>query len=311
VIGWLARRIAWTLVVVWFVVTSTFLLAVAMPAEPMRAMLGPHATPETIARARAQYCLDEGLLVQYGCFVGRLARGDLGESFRSQRPVRTILAERIGPTAQLAVAALALQLALGIPLGVLAAARRGRWPDHAASLGGLVALSAPTFVVGTVLLYVFAYALGWFPLGGHGAPGLDRLYHLVLPAATLAAIGIASYARVIRYELEDVLDEDYVRTARAKGLAERDVIVRHALRPALGPLVALVGIDLGALLGGAIVTEAIFSWPGLGREVMLAITEVDLPLLLGVVLVTAIAVALANLIADLVQRGLDPRLREP
>jgi peptide/nickel transport system permease protein len=309
-IGYALRRIGWSLVVVWFVVTATFAMTAAIPADPIKAMLGPHATPETIERARAYYCLDRGLAGQYACWIDHVAHGELGESYRSKRPVTAILADRIWPTAQLALAAIVLQLLVGVPLGVLAAVRRNRWPDHAANVLGLVGQSAPTFFIGTLFLYLLAYRTGWFPISGYGEGGWDRLRHLVLPAATLATVGVAYYSRVVRSELVEVLTEDYVRTARAKGLAESRVVIRHALRNALGPLVTLVGLDLGVLLGGAVVTESIFAWPGIGREVLQAILEVDIPLILGVVLVSAIAIAIANLVVDLVYVWLDPRLRD-
>ena len=309
-IGRALRRLAAAIAVVWFAVTVTFLAVTAIPADPARAMLGPHATPETIERVRAFYCLDDGALVQYGCWLENLLRGDLGESYRSKRPVADVLADRIVPTIQLALAALLLQLALGIPLGTWAAARRGRWPDHARNVFGVIAQSAPAFVVATVLLYVVAYRWQLLPIGGYGEPGLDRLAHLVLPALSLATFGIAYYANLVRGELGDVLDADYIRTARAKGLPERTVIVRHGLRNALQPVVAVAGVDLAILLGGAVVVESIFAWPGLGRELVRAILEVDVPLMLGVVLVSAIAVAAANLLADLVAAWLDPRLRD-
>jgi peptide/nickel transport system permease protein len=309
--GVIARRVAWAVLVVWFVVTATFLVTAAIPADPARALLGPHATTETIARVRVHYCLDRGFVAQYGCWIERLGRGDLGESYRSKRAVTEIIAERWWPTAQLAAAAIVLQLLIGVPLGAIAALRRGRWPDHGAILIGVLGQSVPSFFVGTLLLYGFAYRWGWFPIGGYGSGGWDRLRHLVLPAMTLAAVGVAYYARAVRSELLDVLGEDYVRTARAKGLPERVVLGRHAMRNALGPLITLIGLDLGGLLGGAVVIEFIFAWPGLGREVLQAITEIDIPLIVGVVLVTAIAIAVANLLADLAYLWLDPRLREP
>ena len=304
------RRLAWSALVVWFIVTATFAMVALIPADPAQAYLGPHATHETIARVRAHYCLDENLAGQYGCFVGHVVRGELGTSIRSQRGVGAIMLDRLWPTVQLAVAALALQLVLGIPLGIAAAVRRGRWPDRAAGVLALVGQSVPTFVLGTLLLYIFAYAFGWFPLGGYGNGMLSRLHHLVLPAMTLATVGVAYYARLVRAELLDVLGEDFVRTARAKGLSERDVIVRHALPAAAGPLVTAFGLDLGLLCGGAVVTEYIFAWPGLGRETVQAVLEVDTPLILGVVLVSAIAIAVANLLADLIHRWIDPRLSD-
>jgi peptide/nickel transport system permease protein len=308
-IGAIARRLGWTIAVVWFVVSATFAVTVAIPADPAKALLGPHATPEAIERVRAHYCLDRGIAPQYACWLARVVRGDLGESYRSKRPVAAIIADRIGPTAQLALAAIALQLLVAVPLGVVAALRRGRWPDHGVHLLGLLGQSVPAFVGGTVLLYVLAYRWGWFPLGGYGTGGWDRLAHLALPAATLAVVGVGYYARVVRAELVDVLREDYVRTARAKGLPERTVIGRHALRNAIGPLVTLVGVELGVLLGGAVVVELIFAWPGIGREVLQAILEVDIPLILGVVMVSGAAIAIANLLVDLAHLWLDPRLR--
>jgi peptide/nickel transport system permease protein len=311
VIGAIVRRVGWTLAVIWFAATLTFVVTVTIPADPAKAMLGPHATAEAIERVRAHYCLDRGALVQYGCWISRVAHGDLGESYRSKRAVTAIIAQRVWPTAQLALAAIALQLAIGVPLGITAAVRRGRWQDRGVQVASSIAQSVPAFFAGILLLYALAYRAGWFPIGGYGTGGWDRLAHLALPATTLALVGVAYYARVVRSELIDVLGEDHVRTARAKGLPERAVIGRHALRNALGPLVALVGIDLGVLLGGAVVIELIFAWPGLGREVLQAIFEVDIPLILGVVLVSAIAIAAANLVADLVQLWLDPRLRDP
>lgn len=304
-IRFVARRVAWTVLVIWFVITATFLMTAAIPADPAKALLGPHADTEAVERVRKHYCLDDGIVVQYGCWLSSVVRGDLGESYRSKRAVTSIIAEKIGPTVKLALAAILLQLLIGVPLGIVAAIRRGRWPDRAATAATLLAQSAPQFFLGTLLLYLFAYRFGWFPIAGSGTLG-----HLVLPAFTLAAIGIAYYARVVRSELGEALDADYVRTARAKGLPERTVVLKHALRNALGPLVTLIGLDLGVLLGGAVVVEAIFAWPGLGREVLQAVLEVDLPLIIGTVLVTAVAIAIANLLADLALMALDPRLRD-
>ncbi|HTJ42796.1 MAG TPA: ABC transporter permease [Kofleriaceae bacterium] len=305
----LLGRLVWSIVVIWFVVSATFVMVSAIPVDPIRTMVGPHADEKTIVRVRAEYCLDEGFLGQYGCFVGRVMQGDLGTSFRFDRSVSSIIADRIWPTTQLALAAIFLQLAIGVPLGVLAAVRRNRAADYAANVTALIGQSAPTFFIGTVLVYVFAFRFGWFPIGGYGAGFWGRLHHLVLPAVTLAAVGVAYYSRVVRSEMIDVLAEDYIRTARAKGVDEASVVRRHALRNALGPLVTLVGLDLGVLMGGAVVTESIFAWPGLGREVLQAIFEVDIPLIIGVTLFTAIAIVIANLLVDLAQAWIDPRVR--
>jgi ABC-type dipeptide/oligopeptide/nickel transport system permease component len=306
--GSVLHRLGWTLLVAWFAVTATFAMIAAIPSDPVRA-IAPHAAPEAVARLRAYYCLDDGFVHQYACFLGHVMRGELGESIREKRPVTEVLADHAWATAQLAIAALFLQLAIGVPLGVVAAVRRGRWPDRASTLAGLVGQCAPPFLVGTLLLYVCAYHLGWFPLAGYGRGLIDRLHHLVLPAVTLTAAGVAYYARAVRSELVDALAADYIRTARAKGVPEWRVVWRHGLRNALGPLVTVAGLNLGLLLGGAVIVEYIFGWPGLGRELLLAILDQDGPVIIGIVLAAALAIALANLAADLVHLWLDPRLR--
>lgn len=292
-------------------VSAAFVLVIALPADPARTLVGPHATPETLARVRAHYCLDRGVVTRYGCFVGRLARGDLGRSLRSRRAVSSIIADRAAATAQLAVAALALQLALAVPLAIGAARRRDRWSGSIIEGAITIAQSTPAFVLGPLLLYLVGFRLGWLPLGGQGSGAIDRLRHLALPAITLAVTGLAAQVRVLRDELVVTLASDHVRAARARGLSERAVVWRHALRPALAPFVTLAGLDLGALLGGAIVVESVFAWPGLGRETMLAVADLDLPVILGITLVAAIAVSVANLAVDLINARLDPRSRDP
>ncbi len=305
----IARRLGWSLLVIWFVITATFLMTIALPADPAKTMLGPRATPESLARVTEHYCFDDTIVVQYGCWLGNLAHGDLGESYRTRRPVSELLADRVWPTLQLAIAGVALAVLGGLALGMWAAYRKKRWPDRVVTGATLILQSAPPFVIGAVLLYVVAFQWGLLPLGGYGDAGIDRIAHLVLPATTLALGGLAYYARIARNELVSVLADDYVRTARGKGLAERDVLLRHALRPALPPIVTLAGMDLGVLAGGAVVIESVFAWPGLGRELLQAILDVDLPVISGVVLVTAIAVAVVNLLVDLLQLWIDPRLR--
>jgi len=308
-IGLVARRIGWSIVVVWFVVTTTFAMTAAIPADPIKALLGPHATPETIERVRVHYCLDKGLIGQYGCYALHIVHGDLGESYRSKRPVSAIIADRVWPTAQLALAAILLQLLVGVPLGVIAAIRRNRWPDHAANIFGLIGQSAPTFFIGTLLLYVFAYRFGWFPIGGYGVGFWDRMHHLVLPAATLATVGVAYYSRVVRSEMVEVLSEDYVRTARAKGLGERRVVYVHALRNALLPVITIAGLQFGSLLSGAIIVEKVFARPGLGKTLLDAISERDYPVVQGAVLVIAVMYVLVNMGVDLAYGLIDPRIR--
>ncbi len=306
----LIRRLGWSLLVLWFAMTATFAITYVLPADPVRTMLGPHADPDTIAQVRHNLHLDASLPAQYGYYVAQVARGDLGTSFRLTRPVNQVIGDALWPTVQLALAALLLQILIGVPLGVLAAMRRNRPADTLAQGIALLGQSAPTFFLGPLLIYLLAYKTGWFPISGYGEAGvLDRLWHIFLPALTLAAGGTALYTRIVRSDLIETLGEDYVRTARAKGLPTWTVVMHHALRNALLPLVTLIALDLGALLGGAVVTEFIFSWPGIGREAVLSIFNMDLPVILGVVLFAAAAIVVVNLLVDLVYAWLDPRVR--
>jgi peptide/nickel transport system permease protein len=300
-ISYIARRLGWTLLVVWFVLTATFALAYVIPADPARAAVGPHADAAQLAAARTRLCLDRSLAKQYSCFVGRVVRGDLGTSFRTRRPVGALLRARAVPTIQLALAAVLLQVILGLPLGVLAGSGR---LDRTISVLASIGVATPVFFLGPLLLYVVAYQLGWLPVAGYGG-----WRHLILPALTLAIPGAATVAQVTRAELAQTMREPFITAARAKGLGEAAVTLRHALRHALGPAATLVGLSLGDLLGGAILVEAIFTWPGLGREALGAVLQLDLPVILGVTLVGAIAVALANLLVDLAQLWIDPRVR--
>ena len=309
-IGYLVRRIGWSLLVLWFVLSATFAITYLLPADPVAVMLGPHADAAAVARVRKQLHLDEPLVSQYTHYLGQVVRGDLGRSFRLARPVSEIIGDALWPTVQLALAALFLQVLIGVPLGVLAATRRNRPADVIAQVIALVGQSAPTFFLGPLFIYLLAYRTGWFPISGYGEHGvLDRLWHMFLPALTLAAGGTALYTRIVRSDLIETLGEDYVRTARAKGLSPWRVVVRHALRNALLPLVTLMALDLGVLLGGAVVTEYIFGWPGIGREAVLGILALDLPVILGVVLFAAVAIVVVNLVVDLVYAWLDPRVR--
>jgi peptide/nickel transport system permease protein len=304
------RRLGWSLLCLWFVMSTTFVILYAIPGDPARAIVGPHADPATVAEVRRQLCLDCSFPEQYGRYVGRIVTGDLGTSFRTQRPVAQIVGEHIWATVQLAFGAIFLQVLLGIPLGVISAVRRNRPTDTAAMTIALLGQSAPTFFLGPLFMFVLSYQLGLFPVSGYGEAGfLDRLWHLFLPAFTLAVGGIAYYARLVRGEMVEVLQEDYVRTARAKGLAPRVVVLHHGMRNALVPVVTLIGLDLGVLLGGAVVTEYIFGWPGLGREAVNAILNVDLPLILGIVLFSAVAILVANILVDIAYAALDPRVR--
>jgi len=305
----LIRRLAWAVVVLWFVVSATFAIAYLLPADPAAAAVGPHADAATVERVRGEMCLDRSFFEQYGCYVGRMAGGDLGTSMRTGQSVWSLLSQRILPTLELALAAIALQILIGIPLGMLAASRKRRLSDWLASGFATVAQSAPAFFVGPLLMFVLGHQLGWFPVSGRGEGGLDRLWHLFLPALTLALVGMAYYVRLTRAEMLTALESDYIRTARAKGVSQTRVVVVHGGRNAMPPLLTIIGLDLGALMGGAVVVEYVFQWPGLGREAVAAIFAMDLPVVLGVVLLSAIAILLANLLADLGTAVLDPRVR--
>jgi peptide/nickel transport system permease protein len=305
----LLGRAAWSLLVLWFVLSASFGIATLLPADPAAAMVGPHASAETVERLRKQMCLDRPILVQYRCFVVRIAQGDLGTSFRTRRPVTELLLERLWPTAQLAFAAMVLQLAIGVPIGIYAAVRRRRLADIVAQILAFVGQSAPTFFLGPIFIFLLAYRFDLFPVSGYGEGGWDRLRHLFLPALTLASTGIALYARLVRSDMIEILGEDYVRTARAKGLSEPRVVLRHAFRNAMVSVVTVAGLELGGLMAGAIVTESVFAWPGLGREAVQSILQVDLPVILGVVLTLSVAITITSLLVDVLYSVLDPRIR--
>jgi peptide/nickel transport system permease protein len=307
--GVIGKRLAWSGALVLFVVTVAFAILHLAPGDPARALVGPHATEETLAHARALHGLDRSLPAQYVRYLGNVLTGELGISYRDRRPVSEVLLDHLWPTFQLALAAVLLQLLLGIPLGALAARYRRRWPDHLISTGALLALASPPFVVGGLLLYVAGFRLGWLPINGYGEGFVDRLAHLILPASTIAIGTIAATTQLLRAELSEALAQDYIRTARAKGVSERGVVWRHALRPSLAPVVAVASIDLGWLITGAVVAESIFGWPGLGREALLAVLDLDIPLVLGLVIVTSATVALSTLLFDLLTLAIDPRTR--
>jgi len=274
-----------------------------IPGDPAALMLGEGATQEMVQRLRKSLDLDQPLPVRYVRYVGRLVQGDLGRSIREGRRVNEEIADVWPATAQLGLVALVLATAVGIPLGVLSA----RWPyslfDNLVRIVSLFGLSMPIFWTGIVLIVVFSLWLGWLPAGGRGT-GL----HLVLPAVTLATPTIAMLARMTRSTMLEVLREDYIRTARAKGAGQRRVLVRHALRNALIPIVTVMGLQTGQLLGGAVLTETVFAWPGIGRMLVRAIFARDYVLLQGGVLVLAVTFVVINLLVDLSYAALDPRI---
>lgn len=317
--AWLLRRLAAGLAIVATVATLTFVAIHLAPGTPFFDADRP-MDPAVAARLRARFGLDRPLPRQYVDYLARLAHGDLGESFSQRRPVGRVIADAAPNTLLLAGTALAIDFALGIAIGLAQAAQARRRLDVALTNATLFFYSLPTFWLGLVLLLVFGQWLHWFPVGGvtdpvlHDvmSPGgrlLDHLRHLALPAFTLGLVGAAGTARYQRAALLETLHEDYVRTARAKGLAERQLLLRHALRNALLPVVALLGVALPFLLTGAVVVETVFAWPGLGKVAADAIGARDYPLVLGTTLLASILVVLGSLLADVLTTALDPRVR--
>ena len=338
----LGRRLVWGFFVVWATFTIAFLVNHALPSDPARMVAGPQARPEQVAKVRKRLQLDRPVYVQYANFMGRLLHRapprlpddaskaskaeqkdehascelvfgamhlDLGMSYQQRRPVVTILAERIPRTALLAVGAALVQLLLGVTAGIIAAARKKTGTDNAVVTVSLLGVSTPTFVIGLFLQWIFAVRFRLLPMDGYGESAAEHLSSLVLPALTLGIFGAAYYTRMVRDEMIGQLSLDYVRTARAKGLSGPAVVVRHAFRNALLPVVTIFGLEVGTLVGGAIVTESIFRWPGLGSLSVTAMLDRDGPVIMGCVIVTSVAVVLATTFTDLAYALLDPRVR--
>ncbi|HET6948233.1 MAG TPA: ABC transporter permease [bacterium] len=302
--GYVVRRLTQSVFILLGVTLVTFVLLFALPADPARMIAGRSATVETVTRIRAELGLDRPLLVQYGRYLGRLAHGDLGRSYAQKVEVGELLRSRLAATFWLMLGGIFFELLIGLPAGMLAAVgRRGR-VDRSVMVGAFLGVSAPQFVVGLLLLYVLAYKWPVFPLGGYGS-----LAHLILPAVTLGIAGGGWYARMMRSAMLDVIHQDYVRTARAKGASKTRVVAKHALRNALLPVVSMIGLDFGTFMGGVVIVESVFSWPGIGQLAWQAIQIVDIPVIMGVVLVSAMAILLGNLLADLVYPLLDPKIR--
>ena len=298
------RRIALTIPVLLGVATLVFALIHMVPGDPAEAMLGESAPAADLQDLRSKLGLDQPLLVQYQRYLGGLVSGNLGLSFRYQTPVGKEIGQRIGPTAQLAAAAMVVAILIAIPLGVIAALYRGRAIDHAAMTISLLGVSMPNFWLGPLLAIVLSIQLGWLPVSGSGTPA-----HFVLPAVTLGAALAAMLARMTRATLVEELRELYVVAARARGMSRTRVVVAHALRNSLIPIVTIIGLQLGAVLTGTIITETIFAWPGIGRLLIQAISFRDYPLVQGCVLFIAVVYVSMNLIVDLVYAWLDPRIR--
>lgn len=328
----LATRILWAIFTIWAVVSLSFVINNALPEDPARAIAGPQARPADVARIREQLGLDLPLSTQYVRFMGRLvhvhegpvAKGDqqhasceavgplhfdLGMSYQKRKPVIALIQERLPRTLLLALAATLVQVLIGVVAGVVAAWRRNSVIDYGTVSMTLLGISAPTFLIGIGLQYLLAYRLRLLPLDGFGRTWSEHLACVVLPALTLGIFGAAYYTRLVRDEMIGLLKQDYVRTARAKGAGEGRVVIGHALRNALMPLVTVIGLDFGALVGGAIVTEKLFRWPGLGQLSIDAVFDRDGPVIMGTVIVASTAIVVANILVDLSYALLDPRVR--
>lgn len=303
-VTYLLRRVALTIPVLLGVATLVFALIHLVPGDPAEAMLGESASAADLSDLRMRLGLDAPLLTQYRRYLTGLARGDLGTSFRYNTPVGREISQRLGRTAQLATAAMIVAVAIAVPLGIIGAIYRGRAPDQIAMTVSLAGIAMPNFWLGPLLAWVFAVWLGWLPVSGTGTWA-----HLVLPSITLGAALAAMTARMTRASLIDELRELYVLAARARGLSARRAVLAHALRNSLIPVVTIVGLQLGAVLTGTIITETIFAWPGVGRLLIQAISFRDYPLVQGCILFIAVTYVAMNLIVDLVYGWLDPRIR--
>ncbi|HXW54451.1 MAG TPA: nickel ABC transporter permease [Candidatus Cybelea sp.] len=303
-IRYLGLRFLLAVPALWLILTMVFLLAHVVPGDPVLEMLGEGARAEEVEQLRHMLGLDLPIHVQYEHYLAGVVRGNLGESIRFEQPVARVVLSHYPATLELAFFALLVCAAIGIPAGLFAAEHRGSAADHAAGLFTLLGLSVPNFALGPVLILVFSVLLGWLPVSGRGG-----VSHLILPAITLGAALAAILTRMVRTSVIEELSSDYVRTARAKGLSESRVLFRHAFRNALIPILTILGLQFGTLLAGTIVTETIFSWPGIGRLAVQAIEARDYPLLQGCILLIAVSYVLVNLATDIVYAFVDPRMR--
>lgn len=318
---YLARRALHLIPVVLGAAVLAFALLLLVPGDPAIALLGQDASVEELARFRHLLGLDRPLLVQLGLYLARTVRGDLGRSVTLDVPVVRLITSTLPATLELALLSLVLAIGIGIPLGLVAARRRGRAIDTATMLLAQLGVSMPVFWLGVLLILLFAVRLNVLPsfgrgpalipalLTGNGRAVVDALRHLALPSFTLAFFNLALLSRLTRWALVEVLEEDYVRTARAKGQRERIVVYHHAFRNALLPIVTIVGLQFGNALGGAVVTETIYGWPGMGRLIVQAIGQRDFPVVQGAVLILALLFSLVNLVVDLTYAAIDPRIR--
>ncbi len=303
-INYIIRRLLLTIPTIIGIITITFLLMYVVPGDPVRILMGQRGDPETIAMIRKQMGLDDPLPVQYFRFLGNILRGDFGRSYATNRPVLPEILSRFPATLKLALASMLVASIIGLTAGIVSATRQYSFFDYSSMVVALMGVSAPVFWVGLLLMWIFGYTLGWLPISGYGG-----VSYLILPAIALGVRPAAYIARMTRSSFLEVLRQDYIRTARAKGLPERRVIYVHAMRNTLITVITVLGMELASLLSGAVLTETIFAWPGIGRLSVDAIIKRDHPMVQGTVLFTAIIFIFANLIVDISYAFLDPRIR--
>jgi peptide/nickel transport system permease protein len=309
---YLLSRLGGMVVVMAIVAVLVFILTRAAPGDPIAVLLGDQATAEDIARVQKVYGLDKPLPVQFVLWLRELAHGNLGESIFLQRPVTQALWERAEPTTLLSLMSILIATSIGVPCGIVSAVYRGKMVDQVFTGFAMLGASVPSFWLGLVLMQIFAVSLGWFPVSGYGEPGASlasRIWCLVLPATVLGLLNSALIIRFTRASMLDVLGEDYVRTARAKGLGENVVVVKHALRNALVPIVTVIGLTVALLIGGAVVTETVFGLPGVGNLVVSAVIRRDYPVIQGALLAVAMIYVVINFLIDLLYTVLDPRVK--
>lgn len=305
-------RLGGMLAVLSLVSVLVFLLTRLAAGDPIAVLLGDQASLQDIAQARQRYGLDEPLWTQFLLWLGQVLQGNLGQSIFLQMPVTQVLLDRVEPTAWLALMSVGLAMLIGVPCGIVSAVWRGRWIDQCVSTLAMLGASMPSFWMGLLVIQLLAVGAGWFPVSGYGDPGanwLTRIHHLMLPALVLGTLNSALIIRFTRASMLDILSEDYIRTARSKGLPETAVVFKHALRNALVPILTVLGLTLALMIGGAVVTETVFNLPGLGNLVVRAVLRRDYPVIQGALLAIAAVYVIINFVIDVLYVWVDPRVR--
>ncbi|TWI58554.1 peptide/nickel transport system permease protein [Pseudomonas duriflava] len=302
-LAFMTRRVAYSLLILLGVTLITYLLLYMLPADPARQIAGRSATPEVIANIRHQLGLDLPFYQQYFNYLKGLLQGDLGRSFIQRSEVSELIGARLVPSLQLMGMGILFELIIGVGMGIIAALKRDSFADRLLMALSFVGVSSPQFIAAMLFLYFFAVKLGWFPMGGYG-----EFRHILLPALTLGLLGSGWYSRMVRSSMIEILHQDFIRTARAKGLSRARVVFRHVLPNAIVPVIPMIGIDIGIFMGGLVVVESVFGWPGIGQLAWQAIQQVDIPVIVGVTTVSAVAIVLGNLLADLTIPLIDPRI---